>query len=156
MIEVWNGPFGTMTLAGDARGLTHALWTDDPTDVGESRDDEGVVHLEQARREISEYAAGARRAFGVRLAAAGTPFQRGVWSELARIPWGETVSYGELARRVGRPGAVRAVGAASARNPISILLPCHRVIGSDGRLTGYAGGLTVKEALLRLELSEAG
>ena len=85
------------------------------------------------------------------LSAAGTPFQRQVWEELRRIPYGETISYGELARRIGRPTASRAVGAANGRNPIAIVVPCHRVIGADGTLIGYGGGLRVKETLLSLE-----
>ncbi len=102
-------------------------------------------------RELAEYFAGRRRDFTLALDPAGTPFQREVWGELARIPYGATVSYGELARRVGRPAASRAVGAANGANPIPIILPCHRVIGSNGSLTGYGGGLPIKRALLSLE-----
>ncbi len=102
-------------------------------------------------RELDEYFAGRRRAFDLVLAPAGTPFQLAVWEELRRIPFGGTTTYGELARRVGRPTAARAVGAAVGRNPISIIVPCHRVVGSDGALTGFAGGLDRKRALLALE-----
>ncbi|HEY8022769.1 MAG TPA: methylated-DNA--[protein]-cysteine S-methyltransferase [Thermoanaerobaculia bacterium] len=101
--------------------------------------------------QLAEYFAGRRRDFDLELDPPGTPFQRQVWGELARIPYGATVSYGELARRVGRPNASRAVGAANGANPIPIVLPCHRVIGSDGSLTGYGGGLPIKRALLSLE-----
>ena len=107
--------------------------------------------LGEARRQLTEYFAGARRAFDLPLAASGTPFQRRVWEALRRIPYGETISYGELARRIGKPTASRAVGAANGRNPIAIVVPCHRVIGADGTLIGYGGGLPVKEALLALE-----
>ena len=92
-----------------------------------------------------------RSGFDVRLAPQGTPFQRHVWRVLQRIPYGETLSYGEVARRIGQPGAARAVGAAARSNPIAIIIPCHRVVGSDGSLTGYAGGLQRKAGLLALE-----
>lgn len=101
--------------------------------------------------QLDEYFAGSRASFDLALAPAGTPFQQRVWAELARIPAGTTVTYGELARRVGRPGAARAVGAAVGRNPVSIVVPCHRVVGSDGALTGYAGGIARKAFLLALE-----
>lgn len=107
--------------------------------------------LEQAAREIGEYFEGKRRAFTVPTAAAGTPFQQAVWNALKEIPYGETRTYGEIARRIGHPRASRAVGQANNRNPLPIVVPCHRVIGASGALTGYAGGLAVKERLLELE-----
>ena len=107
--------------------------------------------LAQAAREIGEYFAGRRRAFTVPTAAAGTPFQQAVWNALKKIPYGETRSYGEIARRIGHPRASRAVGQANNRNPLPIVVPCHRVIGTSGALTGYAGGLAVKVRLLELE-----
>lgn len=107
--------------------------------------------LQAAAAQLAEYFAGTRRVFDLPLAPAGTDFQRAVWGELARIPWGETRSYGELARAVGRPRAARAVGAANGRNPLPVVLPCHRVIGADGALTGYTGGLERKRCLLLLE-----
>ncbi|QDU61002.1 Methylated-DNA--protein-cysteine methyltransferase [Planctomycetes bacterium Pan216] len=101
--------------------------------------------------QLEAYFAGDRLTFELPLAAAGTDFQRAVWRELARIPMGETITYTELAKRVGRPSAVRAVGTANGRNPLSIVVPCHRVIGADGSLSGYAGGVRVKRWLLRHE-----
>ena len=107
--------------------------------------------LTQLLRELREYFEGRRRDFGVPLAPQGTPFQCSVWDALLDIPYGRTVSYAEIARRIGQPSAVRAVGLANGRNPIPILIPCHRVIGADGSLTGYGGGLAIKQALLALE-----
>jgi AraC family transcriptional regulator of adaptative response/methylated-DNA-[protein]-cysteine methyltransferase len=108
-------------------------------------------HLETLRRELDEYFAGKRREFAVPLVVAGTPFQERVWAELRRIPCAETRSYEDVARRIGRPGAVRAVGRANGQNRLSILIPCHRVVGQDGTLTGYGGGLWRKRLLLELE-----
>jgi methylated-DNA-[protein]-cysteine S-methyltransferase len=102
-------------------------------------------------RQLDAYFAGTLRQFDLQLEPIGTPFQQRVWQALLEIPYGETVSYAELARRIGRPAAVRAVGAANGQNPLAIVIPCHRVIGSDGRLVGYGGGLAAKEALLALE-----
>lgn len=107
--------------------------------------------LGQARRELDEYFSGTRREFDLPLSLHGTPFQKSVWRELLRIPYGRTVTYGELAERIGNPKACRAVGMANNRNPVVIIVPCHRVIGADGNLTGYAGGLDVKQKLLELE-----
>jgi methylated-DNA-[protein]-cysteine S-methyltransferase len=105
------------------------------------------------RREIEEYFAGQRRTFTVRLAAAGTPFQQAVWSALRKIPFGQTASYGDIAVALGRPGAARAVGRANGTNPICVIVPCHRVIGADGSLTGFAFGEKIKRQLLELEAS---
>ncbi|HET9653335.1 MAG TPA: methylated-DNA--[protein]-cysteine S-methyltransferase [Usitatibacter sp.] len=113
--------------------------------------DEEAAPLVACGRQLEEYFAGMRRAFDLPLAPRGTPFQVRVWQEIARIPYGRTLSYAQLAERVGQPHAVRAVGAANGRNPLSIIVPCHRVVGSDGSLTGYAGGLERKLALLGLE-----
>ncbi len=104
-----------------------------------------------ARRQLAEYFAGAREHFDLPLHPIGTAFQRRVWEALGNIPYGITISYGELARRIDKPAAVRAVGAANGRNPLPIVLPCHRVIGSDGSLTGFGGGMPTKHFLLRLE-----
>jgi methylated-DNA-[protein]-cysteine S-methyltransferase len=103
------------------------------------------------REQLDEYFAGRRRRFDLPLAPAGTPFQRQVWEALAAIPYGETRTYGEVARSLGRPDASRAVGAANGANPLPIVIPCHRVVGSDGSLTGFGGGLETKSALLELE-----
>ncbi len=107
--------------------------------------------LRMARQQLHEYFAGQRRQFELPLAPQGTPFQCEVWHTLAAIPYGETISYAQLAQRVGKPSAVRAVGAANGRNPLPLVLPCHRVIGSDGSLTGFGGGLPTKHFLLRME-----
>ena len=107
------------------------------------------------RRQLDEYFAGARRSFDLPLAPEGTEFQRRVWLALREIPYGETTSYGDLAGRLGRPGASRAVGRANATNPIPIVIPCHRVIGADGSLTGFGGGIDLKRRLLELERGEA-
>ncbi|MFP3941828.1 MAG: methylated-DNA--[protein]-cysteine S-methyltransferase [Thermoanaerobaculia bacterium] len=127
----------------------------DPTGArlaaGTAREDPGAAPLPELARQLEEYFAGRRRRFEMPLAPEGTEFQRRVWEELARIPWGETRSYGEIARAVGRPGGSRAVGMANNRNPIAVVVPCHRVIGAEGSLTGYGAGLDRKEHLLRLE-----
>ena len=107
--------------------------------------------LDAAATQLHDYFAGHRRDFDLPLSARGTQFQRRVWDELRRIPFGRTLSYGELARRIGNASASRAVGAANGRNPLPIVVPCHRVIGSSGALTGFAGGLPIKRFLLRLE-----
>ncbi|HEV8579464.1 MAG TPA: methylated-DNA--[protein]-cysteine S-methyltransferase [Thermoanaerobaculia bacterium] len=105
----------------------------------------------EVRRQLAEYFAGERRQFDLKLAPEGTPFERAVWTELAKIPFGETRSYGEIAQVLGRPGSARAVGRANGANPIPIVVPCHRVIGADGSLTGFGGGLEAKSRLLELE-----
>ena len=103
------------------------------------------------REQLAQYFAGRRRTFSLKLAPAGTDFQQATWRALVEIPYGETASYAEIARRVGRPAASRAVGAANGANPLPIVVPCHRVIGADGSLTGFGGGLPIKRALLELE-----
>ena len=116
-----------------------------PRSSEEPRNSEGL------RLQLLEYFAGRRKAFDVPLAPKGTPFQLAVWNALLEVPYGETVTYAELARRIGRPAAVRAVGAANGANPIPVIIPCHRVIGSNGTLTGYGGGIERKQWLLALE-----
>jgi O-6-methylguanine DNA methyltransferase len=112
---------------------------------------ENPAALSEVLTQLREYFAGARRSFDVPLDLRGTAFQKSVWREVARVPYGGTVTYGEIARRIGKPKAARAVGGAVGANPVPIFIPCHRVIGASGALTGYGGGLDVKEDLLRLE-----
>lgn len=114
----------------------------------EARDD---PLLREAAHQLRDYLAGKRESFDLALAPEGTAFQKSVWRAIAKVPAGRTASYGDLARRIGRPSSVRAVGAAVGRNPLSVVVPCHRIVGSDGSLTGYAGGLERKRALLALE-----
>ena len=145
-----------MLLAGDDHGL-HVLAFESgtrPRAVDPSWVPDTHGRLGETRRELDEYFAGRLRVFSTPVLPAGTPFQRQVWSELCRIPFGETISYLEVARRIGNPKAVRAVGLANGANPIAIIVPCHRVIGADGSLTGYGGGLPIKKALLALERGE--
>jgi methylated-DNA-[protein]-cysteine S-methyltransferase len=140
-------------LAATARGLA-GLWFDGQAHHPGTLDapvDARQAHIAQALRELAEYWRGERSCFEVPLDAAGSGFQRDGWAALARIPHGGTSSYGAIAQRLGRERAVRAVGAAVGRNPLSVIVPCHRVLGRDGALTGYAGGLERKQALLRLE-----
>jgi len=115
------------------------------------QEDPGAAPLAECARQVREYFAGTRTIFDLPLAAEGTDFQRRVWKEIARIPYGETITYSQLASRAGAPGSARAAGAATGRNPISIVVPCHRVVGADGSLTGYAGGLHRKTGLLEIE-----
>jgi len=147
-----ESPVGTITLCGDGTALTglymwrHKHWAG--LESAWRRDDASFAAV---REQLAEYFAGERQTFDVPLKFGGTEFQRRVWQELVRIPFGRTISYGELARRVGNPAASRAVGAANGRNPISIIVPCHRVIATSGALTGYGGGIENKERLLAWE-----
>lgn len=148
---VVDSPVGALTLAGNAEALT-AVWFDgDPPAVasGEAHPDPGPLRV--AADQLEAYFAGERREFDLTLAPTGTPFQVSVWRGLLEIPYGETRSYGQLAAQLGSPGASRAVGLANGRNPLAIIVPCHRVIGADGTLTGYAGGMDRKRVLLDLE-----
>ena len=150
---IWS-PVGELTLVADDRGLAAILWQDDrPGRVRLGALIEKVDHpvLLETERQLGEYFAGKRRTFDVPLSFSGSDFQKSVWSALLAIPFGETRSYGEIAQQLGAPGASRAVGAANGRNPISIIAPCHRVVGSNGKLTGFAGGLEAKAFLLELE-----
>jgi methylated-DNA-[protein]-cysteine S-methyltransferase len=143
-------PLGTMRLVTDGTAVL-ALEFDAPVIDSTPRSTAAREIADAVTRHLDAYFARRRVMLDVPLAPSGTPFQQDVWSALRGIPHGETVSYAEIARRVGRPSAVRAVGAANGRNPIAILIPCHRVIGADGTLTGYGGGLDRKRALLLLE-----
>lgn len=147
-------PVGVLTLVATPRALVAILWEqDDPDRVRlepmVEREDHPV--LEATATQLAEYFAGRRQIFDLPLEFRGTAFQQSVWQALLTIPFGETRSYGQIARAIGRPSASRAVGAANGRNPISIVAPCHRVIGSQGALTGFAGGLEAKATLLDLE-----
>lgn len=147
-------PVGALKLVATDHGLAAVLWeNDDPSRVRLAPLVEDKHHplLLEAERQLTDYFAGRLKQFFLEFDAVGTDFQKEVWSALSTIPFGQTRSYAEIARQVGRPKAVRAVGAANGRNPISIIVPCHRVIGSNGRLTGFAGGLEAKEFLLGLE-----
>ena len=141
-----RSPVGPLTLLGTENALTRIIFGDG------WRDAEGPVPvLEQAARELEEYFAGKRREFTVPLAPEGTEFQKKVWAALEEIPYGTTASYKDIATQVGKPGAAIAVGQANSRNPIPIIIPCHRVIGANGKLVGYTGGMHIKEALLAVE-----
>ena len=147
-------PVGVLTLVGSDRGLAAVLWeNDNPERIRRNIVGEDIGHpiLMEAERQLTDYFAGKRRTFSLPLDFVGTAFQSTVWQALLTIPFGETRSYGEIATQIGNPKAVRAVGGANSRNPISIIAPCHRVIGSTGKLTGFAGGLEIKARLLALE-----
>jgi methylated-DNA-[protein]-cysteine S-methyltransferase len=152
--KMMDSPVGRLKLVASDEGVVAILWENDrPSRVrlGEAIEDGGHPVLVETERQLGEYFAGKRKAFSVALDMRGTRFQRDVWEALLAIPFGETRSYGQLARQLGNPQATRAVGAANGRNPVSIIVPCHRVIGSSGKLTGFAGGLDVKARLLNLE-----
>ena len=148
-----DSPIGPLLLAASDAGMHTIEFHDAKHPVRRGDDWEQSAHplLERAKQQLGEYFAGERHAFDLPLAPQGTPFQRQVWETLATIGYGETLSYGQLAARIGRPSASRAVGAANGRNPLPIVLPCHRVIGADGSLAGFGGGLPTKQFLLSLE-----
>lgn len=148
-----DSPVGPLLLAADEEGL-RLIEFDAPRHPARRGEDwrEGEHrHINLARTQLDEYFGGTRRTFDLPLAPHGTSFQVDVWRTLALIPYGQTLSYAQLATRVGKPSAMRAVGAANGRNPLPIVLPCHRVIGADGSLTGFGGGLPTKQFLLTLE-----
>jgi methylated-DNA-[protein]-cysteine S-methyltransferase len=149
-----DSPIGRLRLVGSDAGLAAILWeTTDPASVRLTIGAEVPDHpvLVETARQLEEYFAGTRKAFALPLDFVGTDFQQKVWRALLTIPFGETRSYAQIAKQIGQPNAVRAVGAANGRNPIPIITPCHRVIGSTGHLTGFGGGLPVKAHLLTLE-----
>lgn len=149
-----NSPVGKLKVVASEKGLVAVLWeNDNPRRVplGGSRESEHDPILNETERQLTEYFAGRRNSFSLPLDMRGTRFQKAVWKALRGIPFGETRSYGQLARELGNPRATRAVGAANGRNPLCIIVPCHRVIGADGQLTGFAGGLNTKTHLLKLE-----
>ena len=149
-----ESPVGKLKLVASDKGLVAILWeNDNPRRVRLAELIANNQHpiLVETERQLREYFAGKRKTFSVALDMRGTRFQKDVWEALLAIPFGETRSYGQLAKQLGNPQATRAVGAANGRNPISIIVPCHRVIGSSGKLTGFAGGLDTKAHLLNLE-----
>ncbi len=152
--KLMDSPFGELKLVATDKGLTAILWEkDDPRRVrlGPMKLDPDNEFLKETEKQLKAYFDGQLKKFTVPLDFNGTEFQKQVWAALLTIPFGETRSYGEIARQIGRPDASRAVGAANGRNPISIIAPCHRVLGASGKLTGFAGGLDAKDHLLRLE-----
>jgi methylated-DNA-[protein]-cysteine S-methyltransferase len=150
--QTWKSPVGRLHFIASDAGL-HALAFDDNFDAAPFGKLEKKEHpiIQRTIRELEEYFAGNRREFSVPLAVQGTPFQKKAWAALASIPYGKTVTYREQAARLRKPGAFRAVGRANGLNRVCILVPCHRVVGSNGTLTGYAGGLRAKQKLLELE-----
>jgi methylated-DNA-[protein]-cysteine S-methyltransferase len=147
-----ESPVGRLLVAARVDAIRQILFAAGRVEVRPEPDwHEGSALVNEAVRQLAAYFAGGLRRFDLPLTTGGTAFQRRVWQELVTIPYGETMSYGELARRIGQPSASRAVGLANGANPISIVIPCHRVVGSDGRLTGYGGGLKAKAWLLALE-----
>ena len=142
---ILDSPIGPLTLVVDGDGRLTKVFLNPADDEG------SPAGAERAAAQLSEYFAGSRRSFDVPLNLQGTEFQLAVWNELLRIPYGDTITYAELARRIGRPAAIRAVGAANGANPIPVIVPCHRVIGSNGTLTGYGGGIERKQWLLAHE-----
>lgn len=159
--QILTSPVGRLLAAADSAGLRALIFVDGRSlgpELARLRHRLGPAvvpgthaTLDQLRTELGQYFEGTRRTFDVPLAYGGTPFQHAVWDELVRIPYGQTVSYGQLAGRIGRPGAQRAVGLANHHNPIAIVVPCHRVVNQDGKLGGYGGGLWRKQFLLELE-----
>ncbi len=147
MHTTFTSPIGSLTLHAENGSLT-SVWMEDE-DLSEQPNDSPL--LAEARRQLDAYFAGELREFDLPLAPEGSEFQMRVWGELRKIRYGETISYGELARRVGDPTKARAVGAANGRNPLPVIVPCHRVIGADGSLIGFGGGLERKRRLLELE-----
>jgi methylated-DNA-[protein]-cysteine S-methyltransferase len=151
VFSVMPSPVGRLTLVGEDEELVGLFFDRDPAGAPRAdwvRDDR---RLGPAVAQLREYFAGRRTRFDLRLAPRGTPFQREVWAALGRIPFGGTASYGDIARAIGKPAASRAIGGANHRNPLAIVIPCHRVIGADGSMTGYGGGLDRKQQLLALE-----
>jgi methylated-DNA-[protein]-cysteine S-methyltransferase len=147
-----DSPIGSLLLAGDEQALLQVHFQSGRHRLRpQPQWRHGGAALRAAVVQLEQYFAGHRRSFDLALRLKGTPFQQRVWAELQRIPYGETLSYGELARRLGLSGGARAVGLANGSNPVPIIVPCHRVIGSDGSLTGFGGGLPIKRALLSLE-----
>ena len=152
--DLYESPQGQMLLVADGEGLSGDYFDGQkylPQVDPDWRCDARHAPLRQAKRELAEYFGGERKGFATALAPEGTPFQQAVWKAISAVGFGKTITYSELALHAGFPGSARAAGAATGRNPISIIVPCHRIVGSNGSLTGYAGGLDRKRALLALE-----
>ncbi len=149
-LRVHASPLGPLVLGSDGRAVTNVDFDDTGIELTNAAGASDPL-LARLARELDEYFAGERTVFDLPLAPAGTPFRQIIWRALCEVPYGETLSYAELATRAGRPRAIRATGTANGANPIAILIPCHRIIGADGSLTGYSGGLDRKRALLALE-----
>jgi methylated-DNA-[protein]-cysteine S-methyltransferase len=152
--DLYDSPHGQMLLVAGDEGIAGVYFDGQkylPRVRPDWRRDGRHAPLSQARRELTEYFGGERKRFEIALAPHGTPYQRSVWNAISTVEFGRTITYAELARRAGSPGNARAAGAATGRNPIGIIVPCHRIVGSNGDLTGYAGGLDRKRALLALE-----
>jgi len=149
----FRSPLGNLLLAATAKGLSGLYFEEHKYFAGKGnwQRDDGNRHLVQAAAQLDEYFSGRRTTFDIPLDLEGTPFQQMVWEQLKSIPFGATETYGTQARRLGKPQVVRAIGGAIGRNPVSIIVPCHRVIGTSGALQGYAGGLKRKRYLLALE-----
>ena len=140
--------FGVFGLT-ESNGAIIRVWF--PSEITGRHHDSATTLIRQAFQELEEYFAGSRQTFTIPVAPVGTPFQQSVWRALSAIPYGQTATYGEIAQLIGRPGASRAVGTACNRNPVPLLIPCHRVVASDGGLAGYRGGISLKSRLLKLE-----
>lgn len=146
---LYNSPLGLIKIIANAKGIIQIDFVDKKMKTVSQKTEN--IHLKECIKQIDEYFQGKRKKFELKLNLQGTDFQKKVWKELLKIPFGKTISYGEVAKRIKNPKAVRAVGQAVGKNPISIVVPCHRVIGSDGSLTGYASGLHRKKWLLKHE-----
>lgn len=149
-LDFYQSPFGVIELVANQVGLLQLRFLANDEDINARHLSANAI-TQQAQNELTEYFNRKRRQFSVPLAATGTPFQQRVWRQLLQIPYAETCSYGQLAHAIGQPTASRAVGAANGKNPIALIVPCHRVNGKNGSLTGYAGGLTLKQQLLQFE-----
>lgn len=152
--DYYDSPYGRILLVADGSAISSVSFTGQKYAPRVQRDwqrDARHAPIRKAKRELAEYFGGRRKRFSLKLAPHGTPFQRAVWKAIAQVGFGRTIAYAELARRAGHPGSARAAGAATGRNPIGIIVPCHRIVGTNGSLTGYAGGLAKKRALLALE-----
>jgi methylated-DNA-[protein]-cysteine S-methyltransferase len=150
----FDSPIGPLLLTSDGASLTGLYMNagkHSPLTEADWKQDDEALPFPAVKEQLAAYFNGGLREFELPVSLHGTPFQQKVWEELRRIPFGETISYGELARRIGNPDASRAVGLANGKNPVSIIVPCHRVIGANGKLTGYGGGLDNKATLLTLE-----